>query len=135
MTLRERFDLNKITNGAPTLPLLLLFGLNAVDELDRSIYTVLVPNIQDAFNLDIQGVSSLLGVVLIVAYLAQLPIGYLADRHSRVRMATGGAAVWGFFTLMTGLAPTLFFLGLSRSMTGIGRAVNDPTHNSLLSDY
>ena len=43
--------------------------------------------------------------------------------------------MWGGFTLMTGLAPNIGLLAAARAATGVGRAVNDPTHNSLLSDY
>jgi branched-chain amino acid transport system ATP-binding protein len=135
LTLREITRPSRVTEGAAILPLLILFGLNCVDELDRSAYNVLIPEVRRAFNLDIQGITAVTGIALIAAYLIQLPIGYYADRSSRIRIATGGAAVWGFFTLMTGLAPTIALLAVARGMTAIGRAVNDPTHNSLIADY
>ena len=128
---RERLSPSRVTEGAAVFPMLILFGLNMVDELDRSAYNVLIPEVRRAFDLDIQGITTVTGIALIAAYLIQVPIGYYADRHSRIRIATGGAAVWGFFTLMTGLAPTIALLAVSRGMTAIGRAVNDPTHNSL----
>jgi ABC-type branched-subunit amino acid transport system ATPase component/predicted MFS family arabinose efflux permease len=133
--LRSRLSLAQVTEGAPILPLAILFGLNCVDELDRSAYNVLIPEIRHSFHLSIQGIVTVTGIALIAAYLIQVPIGYYADRHSRIRIAGTGAAVWGFFTLMTGLAPTIALLAVSRGMTAIGRAVNDPTHNSLISDY
>ena len=46
-----------------------------------------------------------------------------------------GAVGWAFFSVMTGLAPTLVWLGISRAGAGLGRAVNEPVHNSLLADY
>jgi len=131
----RRLSLRVVTEGAPVLPLLVLFGLNAVDELDRSAYNVLIPEIRKAFDLSLSGITAVTGVALIAAYLLQIPIGYYADRHSRVRIAGTGAAVWSFFTLLTGVAPTLALLALARGMTAIGRAVNDPTHLSLISDY
>jgi hypothetical protein len=39
------------------------------------------------------------------------------------------------FSIMTGLAPTLLALGIARAGSGLGRAVNEPVHNSLLADY
>jgi ABC-type branched-subunit amino acid transport system ATPase component/sugar phosphate permease len=131
----DRFRPSRITQGAAVTPLLILFGLNTVDELDRSAFGVLVPTIRDDFGLDNQGILSVIAIVGVVALGAQVFIGYYADRYSRIKIATAGAATWGFFTLMTGLAPTIAMLIVARSFTGVGRAVNDPTHNSLLADY
>ena len=36
---------------------------------------------------------------------------------------------------MTGLAAGIVMLGFARSGSAIGKAVNDPTHNSLLADW
>jgi ABC-type branched-subunit amino acid transport system ATPase component/predicted MFS family arabinose efflux permease len=131
--IRER--LQRITGSAPVLPLLILFGLNAVDELDRSVFAVLTPNIRDHFHLENQGILNVLALVAFVALGSQVVFGYFADRGSRVRMAAVGALVWAAFTFGTGLAPTIAVLLVARSVTGIGRAVNDPTHRSLLADY
>jgi ABC-type branched-subunit amino acid transport system ATPase component/MFS family permease len=128
--LRER-----ITGGAPLLPLAVLFGLNAVDELDRTAFGVLTPEIRDAFDLSNEGIFSVIAVIGIFALLGGVLIGYFADRLSRVKMAVAGAAVWCVFTLATGLATTVAVLVIVRIMTSIGRAVNDPTHRSLLADY
>ena len=90
-----------ITGGAAVFPLIVLFGLNAVDELDRTAFAVLLPNIRDEFGLDLQGVLTLVGVVALGALLLQVPIASLADRTNRVRIAWVGAVVWGAFSLMT----------------------------------
>ncbi len=42
-----RFSPRAITGGAATAPILILFGLNAVDELDRSAFGILTPTIRD----------------------------------------------------------------------------------------
>jgi ABC-type branched-subunit amino acid transport system ATPase component/MFS family permease len=135
MKLRERISPSRITGGAAVLPMLLLFGLNAADELDRSAFAILLPEIRDHFGLDNEGILGVVSLAAIVALGGQVLIGFYADRLSRIRIATAGAALWGLFTLLTGLAPTVLVLVLARSMTGIGRAVNDPTHNSLIADY
>jgi branched-chain amino acid transport system ATP-binding protein len=56
--------LQRLTGGAPVFPLVVLFGLNAVDHLDRAAFNVLAPNIRDSFGLDIQGIL-LLSILLI----------------------------------------------------------------------
>ncbi len=135
MSLLTRLSPKTATGGAYAVPLLILFGLNAVDELDRAAFGILLPEIRDDFGLSNQGILSIIGLVGIVALGGQVLIGYYADRMSRVKLAILGASVWAVFTLLTGLAVTVGMLIVARSLTGIGKAVNDPTHNSLLADY
>ena len=116
-------------------PLAVLFGLNMADELDRSAYFVLLPDIRDSLGLSN---SAILGVVTAagaVALLLTVPIAHLADRRNRVAIALAGAALWGFFSLATGLAFTVWMLVIARSGAAIGQGVVFPTHNSLLADY
>lgn len=121
--------------GAPLLPLGLLFAFNAMDELDREAFTVLLPEIRDHFALDYTGVTALIAAIVPASLLFAVPIARFADRVRRVPIAIAGATLWGVFSLFTGLAPVIVLLALSRIGAGIGRAVNDPVHGSLLSDY
>jgi MFS family permease len=131
----SRWDIRRITGGAAAFPLVVLFGLNAVDELDREAFNVLVPNIRDAFDLSIQGVLVLSSLVVGVVFLLEIPLAHLADRSSRIKISVAGASAWGIFSLFTGLAPTVLLLGVARAGSGLGRAVNGSTHNSLIADY
>ncbi|HVM54666.1 MAG TPA: MFS transporter [Acidimicrobiales bacterium] len=127
--------LRGITGGGPVYPLLVLFALNAVDELDRTAFGILLPEIREHFNLDLQGALSLIGLIGGIALVLQVPIAHYADRAPRVRLALIGASAWAMFSLGTGLAWTVWFLVVMRSGSGIGKAVVDPTHNSLIADY
>jgi len=71
-----------ITGGAAIYPLLILFGLNAVDELDRTAFAVLLPNIRDEFGLDLTGLLALIAAVSFVALVLQIPIASYSDRHN-----------------------------------------------------
>lgn len=113
----------------------MLFGLNAVDELDRSAFGVLLPEIRDDFGLDLKGVTILTAAVIPAGLLFALPVARLADRRSRAPIAIVGATVWGLFSVLTGLSPTIILLGIARVGAGLGRAVNNPVHPSLLADY
>jgi MFS family permease len=124
-----------IGGGASLVPLVILFGLNAVDELDRSAFGLLLPEIRDHFGLNLTGVTSLQAAVIPAGLLFALPIARFADRRRRRPIAIGGASVWGVFSILTGLAPTVVLLGLARVGAGLGRAVNSPIHPSMLSDY
>jgi len=127
--------LRKVTDNGPVFALVVLFGLNLMDEIDRSAFAILIPNIQADFGLNFQGILTLVAVVGVGALALQVPIAWMADRHSRVHLATLGAAIWGLFSIATGLAYSIWFLGIARVGSGIGQAVVDPTHNSLLADY
>src|SRR3954469_4345805 len=119
--------LDGITGGGPFYPLLILFGLNAVDELDRTAFGILLPEIRDAFNLDLHGALSLIGLIGGVALILQVPIAHYADKAPRVRLALIGAVAWAFFSIGTGLSVTVWMLVVMRSGSGIGKAVVDPT--------
>jgi branched-chain amino acid transport system ATP-binding protein len=127
--------LDELTGSGAVYPLLILFGLNAVDELDRTAFGILLPEIRDDFDLDLTSILVLIAIVSAVALALQIPIAQWADRHKRVPLVLGGAVVWAMFSLLTGLATSLLVLGIARAGSGIGKAVVDPTHNSLIADY
>ncbi len=131
----EEWRPGAITGGEATFPLLVLFGLNAVDELDRVAFAVLLPEIRDHFGLGDQGILTVLAATTVVILLLEIPLAHVADRRSRVRIATYGAATWALFAFGTGLAFSVLTLIVMRIGSGIGRSVVTPTHNSLLSDY
>ena len=128
-------SLRVVAGDGPLYPLLILFGLNAVDELDQAAFNILLPNIRDHFGFDYQSLFSFLGVVSAAALALSVPIAYMADRHPRVRLAMVGALAWSVCSFSTGLATGIVFLGFARSGSAIGKAVIGPTHNSLLADW
>ena len=109
----------RTTQGAPFYPLAVLFGLNTVDELDRTAFGVLLPEIRDHFGLDNSGI---LTVVVAVAHRRADPRA--ADRLLRRPRAPGarspraGAAVWGVFSLLTAAAGSVFDVGAARAGAG-----------------
>ena len=127
--------LRDICGGEAAFPLVVLFGLNAVDELDRTAFGILLPNIRDEFHLDNTKVLGLVALVSVAALALQVPIAQYADRSRRVPLAIAGAVVWALFSGLTGLATGVILLSVARSGSAIGKAVIDPTHNSLIADY
>ena len=94
--------LGTVCGGESAYPLVVLFGLNAVDELDRTAFGILLPNIRDEFGLDTTTVLTLVAVASVAALALQVPIAQFADRARRVPLAIAGALVWGVFSGMTG---------------------------------
>jgi len=87
-------SLQGVAGDGPLYPLLILFGLNAVDELDRAAFGILLPEIRDEFGFDYQGLLSLLAVVSATSLALQVPIAGMADRYPRIRLALVGALAW-----------------------------------------
>ena len=132
---QRRTLMRKIAGDGPVTALLVIFGLNAVDELDRSAFGILAPEIRDEFQLGFTGLLTFIAFVIAFAISLQVPIAALADRAPRVRMALMGATLWACFSFGTGLAVGIITLGIARTGSAIGKAVNDPTHNSLIADW
>ncbi|MFV0317931.1 MAG: MFS transporter [Microthrixaceae bacterium] len=128
-SLREAF-----TSG-PLWVLVTLFALNGVDELTRTAFGVLAPDIADYFGTDLAGMFTLLAFVSMVALALQVPIATLADRHNRVRLAVLGATLMAIFTSLTGFSPSIWVLAITMAAAGLGKAFIEPTHNSLLTDH
>ncbi len=123
------------TGGAATLPLLLLFAVNAVDELDRTAFGVLLPEIRDWFGLDLQGILTISSVTGLFGVLFALPIGYFSDRWRRTWMVSGGAATWGVFSFLTAFAPSVGFLAGFRFASGMGKTMESAQHSLLADSY
>lgn len=133
--LRDEWRPSAVTLGRPAFPLAVLFGLNAVDELDRTAFAVLLPDIRDHFGLTDAAALGLVAVTTIAVLLIEVPLSFYCDRANRVRIAVVGAAAWALFSVGTGLAVTVAMLVAARVGAGAGRAVVTPTHSSLLSDW
>ncbi len=124
-----------LCGGEAAFPLLVLFGLNAVDELDRTAFGVLLPEIRESFDINISTALSIVALSSIAALALQVPIAQYADRSKRIPIVVVGALMWAGFSGMTGLATGLILLTIARSGSSLGKAVIDPTHNSLIADY
>ncbi|GIR37201.1 MAG: hypothetical protein CM15mP49_25860 [Actinomycetota bacterium] len=105
--MKARFS--RIVGDGPVYPIIILFGLNAVDELDRTAFAILTPEIRDEFGLGFQGLLTLVAVVLAFSLALQVPIAGLADKMNRVHLAIIGALAWATFSFMTGLATSIVF--------------------------
>jgi ABC-type branched-subunit amino acid transport system ATPase component/MFS family permease len=126
---------DRTTGGAALFPLVVLFGLNAVDELGRYAFGVLLPNIRDDFGVSTQGILTVVAFALVGGLILALPIGFWADRFNRIHIIIIAGIVLGSFTILTAFAVTIVMLAIARGGAELGRGFNDPVHNSLIPDY
>ena len=116
-------------------PLAVLTALYFFDEFDTAAFATLAPDIKRSFDLTDEKFIGLVIVNVAFVVLLAVPVGYLADRVSRVRLVVLSGILAGTFSLTTGLAVSIGFLIVSRFGNGVGLLANSPIHNSLLSDY
>jgi ABC-type branched-subunit amino acid transport system ATPase component/predicted MFS family arabinose efflux permease len=128
-------DFKDSLGGASTIPLLVLFGLNMVDEFDQVAFGALAPEIRNHFNMSNASFILVVSLSGALSILAAAPVGYIADRFNRVRISQIAGLVWTLAALATGLAPVIAVLIVARFVGGVGRLVNEPVHPSLLADY
>jgi ABC-type branched-subunit amino acid transport system ATPase component/MFS family permease len=126
---------DRTTGGAALFPLVVLFGLNAVDELGRYAFGVLLPNIRDDFGVSTQGILTVVALALIGGLILALPIGFWADRFNRIHIIIIAGILLGSFTFLTAFAVTIVMLAIARAGSELGRGFNDPVHNSLIPDF
>jgi ABC-type branched-subunit amino acid transport system ATPase component/MFS family permease len=124
-----------LAGDGPLYALVILFGLNAVDELDRSAFGVLAPDIAAEFGIGLEGITVVVFVAFGSALALTVPVATWADRGNRVRLALGGGLVLAIFSVGIGLSGSALVLGVMLAGSQIGKSVIDPTHNSLLADW
>ncbi len=127
--------LSRYLAGEALLPIVVLFLLNAVDEFDTRIFEVLGPDIAKSFDIEVGVFTAIVVFSAVIVPLVAIPVASLADRRDRMPIAIIGAAAWGTFSVMTGLAPTLVLLFLTRAGSSMGKVVNGPVHYGLIGDF
>ncbi len=135
-TRRVLTDPRSIVQGAPLTPLTVLFGHTLLDSVDRAGFAIILPEIQQDFDLDLQGVAGLAAISAVVGIVLSIPVAHQADRsHHRTAYLAAGALIAAVFSVSAGLATGLTLFILSRAAFGLGLQLNDPVQQSLLSDY
>ena len=114
--------------------LLLLFGVNLFNYIDRQILYAVFPAVKAELLLtDTQ--LGLLASGFMWVYLLTAPIfGLLADRSSRPRLMGLGVGLWSAATAFSGLIGSYGQLLLGRALVGVGEASYGSVAPAMLSD-
>src|SRR5579864_1162858 len=89
---------------ASLYPLIILFLIQAVDQMNRFLPAALFPALKRQFSLSDFRLGSLSSAFVFVAALGAVPFGILVDRHSRVRIAAVGDLAASIAMIAGGLA-------------------------------
>ncbi len=103
--------------------------------VDRIILSLLVGPLKSDLGLSDAQFGLLAGPAFAVFYaLVGIPIGRLADRHSRRLIISVGIFLWSLMTAVCGLARSFFELFLARVGVGVGEATLSPAAYSMIAD-
>ena len=104
--------------------------------IDRQIMNLLVAPIRRDLHINDTQMSLLMGFTFAVFYtFFGIPLGRMADTHSRRGLVAAGFVVWSFFTAGCGIAKTFWQMMLMRIGVGVGEASLSPAAYSMISDY
>jgi MFS family permease len=104
--------------------------------IDRQIFSLLVTPLRHDLHISDTQISLLQGLSFAVFYtFFGIPIGRLADIHSRRRIITLGLLAWSLLTTSCGLAHTFWQMLFLRMGVGVGEAALSPAAYSLITDY
>ena len=113
----------------------LLLTVNLLNYIDRQVLFAVFPLIKIDLRLSDTALG-LLGSAFMFSYMFFAPLfGWLGDRWSRTRLASGGLVVWSLATALGGFAPGYRSLFAARATVGIGEASFGTVSPGLVSDY
>lgn len=114
----------------------LMFTVATFNFADRAVFAAVAQSVkQDLGFTDLQlGLLQGAGFAIVYALLG-LPIGWLAERVSRVRIVACATAIWSVMTVSTGMAGSFLQLLLARVGVGVGEAGFTSPATSLSSDH
>jgi MFS family permease len=118
----------------PWAALGVLTGINILNYADRFVLAAVLPLVISGLRIS-QAQAGVLGGIFIFVYSVVSPaIGWLGDRHPRLRLAAVGVVIWSAATFGSGLAPTFALLLLARALVGVGEASYSVVTPSLIAD-
>jgi MFS family permease len=117
------------------LLVVLLALASIVSQFDRTVINLMVGPLKAEFELNDTQFGMLQSLAFGIFYvLACIPIGRLADNHSRKLIIGIALALWSLFAMASGLARSYVQLFLTRIGVAVGEASLTPAALSMLSD-
>lgn len=115
--------------------LFLLLLAYILSYLDRTLISVLAVPIKQDLQLTDTQLGLLAGLPFVIFYVGLgVPVAWLADRWSRVRIVAIAVALWSLFTAACGLTQNFWQLTFARMGVGIGEAGGSAPSISLITD-
>src|SRR5262245_15300133 len=115
---------------------ILLFLSNLLNQIDRSLVSILLVPIQKELGASDTAMGFLMGFSFVLFYTALgIPLARWADRGVRVWIVALSVTLWSAMTALCGLARNYWQLAGARLGVGVGEAGGAPPAHSLIADY
>jgi MFS family permease len=118
-----------------TRVVVLLAAVLALGSADATTVGASATELRHSLGISNTDIGLLVSVTSIVAALATLPFGWLADRARRTWLLGGSIVLWGLAMLWSATVPNFGRLLLARLFLGAVTAVAGPVVASLVGDY
>lgn len=103
--------------------------------LDRQLLSILAKPIQDSLQITDGKLGLISGLYFAMFYcFIAIPVGWLADRTSRVGVLSLACAIWSGATVACGMASNYTQLVIARMAVGIGEAGGVPPSYAIITD-
>jgi len=103
--------------------------------LDRQLVSILAKPIQDGLGVSDGQLGLITGFYFALFYcFIAIPVGWLADRTSRVKVLSAACAIWSAATAACGMAANYGQLVAARMMVGVGEAGGVPPSYAIIAD-
>src|SRR5689334_2808622 len=117
------------------ITLAMLCFVYVLNFLDRQLISILAKPIQDGLKISDGQLGLLTGFYFALFYcFIAIPIGWLADRTSRVKVLSIACALWSGATAACGMVGSYGQLVVARMMVGVGEAGGVPPSYAIISD-
>lgn len=128
----------KLRVRIPAYPVRFLYLMTlafVVDYMSRGLLALTWDDIRRDLHLSDAALGPLNAAFLVVAALALIPAGRLADRTNRVKLLALAFVPWAAAMVLQGIAPAFSVLLILRMFLGSVEGIHGPTTPSLLGDY
>lgn len=126
----------KISSGYRAYVLFMLIVVYTFNFIDRQIIGILAVPIQEELQVSDTMMAAMRGLSFALLYSTLgVPIAWMADRYSRVRIMTAALSVWSLMTMVCGMIATPVQLFFARMGVGVGEAGGVAPAYSIVSDY
>jgi MFS family permease len=116
----------------PIVVVLMMATVLFINYVDRGAVPTAAPLIQHDLHLTNEQLGRLFSAFFWVYALAQIPVGWLAERYGAHRVLAAGLVIWATATMLVGVTSNFAMLIALRMMLGLGESAGFPCVSKLL---